>query len=255
MDNLSFLILGGLVFIAGFIDSVAGGGGLITLPAYMNYGVSENLLLGTNKLSSTLGTAAAVIKYFDEIKFSGTVLLLILISATLFSFSGAYLVSLIPSYFIKIAMFIFLPPISFYIIKRKDFGTKDTSENLKPAKRAIRICLISSAVSFYDGMMGPGTGTFLAVGYSKFLGYDILKSTALAKFTNLISNLSALITFIYLGRVNLWLGLSMGLTSIGGNYLGARFTLKNGVSVIRPMIAVISNLILIKVFFETVNSL
>ncbi|MGC8867530.1 MAG: sulfite exporter TauE/SafE family protein [Elusimicrobiales bacterium] len=254
MDR-SLLILGVLVFVAGFVDSIAGGGGLITLPAYLNYGVDENLLLGTNKLSSTIGTAAAVIKYLDEIRFSAALVLTLFISATLFSFLGAYFISLLPSYLVKMTLFLFLPPLSFYIIRRKDFGVKDTSEMITESEKLTKIFIISSLISFYDGMMGPGTGTFLAIGYSKFVGYDILKSTVLAKLTNLISNISALITFLYLERVNLWLGASMGLVSVIGNYFGANMTLKKGVWIIKPMIAIISNIILLKLILETLKSL
>lgn len=253
--NTSTLILATLVFIAGFIDSIAGGGGIITIPAYLNYKVPESMVLGTNKLSSTMGTFAAVIKYLGEIKFSKKYLLLITLSSATFSFFGAFFISSIPSSFIKIIIFLILPPLSIYITLSKNFGIKDYSLELPQGIKIIKTIMISSAVSFYDGLMGPGTGTFLAVGYSRYVGYDILKATVLAKFTNLISNISALITFIAINRVNIKLGFLMGIISIIGNYLGAKMTLKNGLWLIKPLLIIISNLIILKLIFETIKNL
>ncbi|MCX7905693.1 MAG: TSUP family transporter [Elusimicrobiales bacterium] len=252
--NQSIILLAILVFVAGFIDSIAGGGGIITIPAYLNYGITEKMVLGTNKLSSSIGTLAAVLKYIQEIKFPTSYLIIVAFFSAVFSSLGAYFISLLPSYLIKIIIFILTPPISVYLITSKEFGIKDFSENIPSKTKTFRTIFISSTVSFYDGMMGPGTGTFLAVGYSKLIGYDILKSTALAKFTNLVSNVSALLTFVVMKKLHFEIGLTMGFVSIIGNYLGAKVTLKKGVCIIKPLIIIISNIIILKLIIEAIKS-
>lgn len=252
-DSLSLLAL--FVFVAGFVDAIAGGGGLITIPAYLNYGVSETMLLGTNKLSSTMGTTAAVLKYLEEIKFNRKLIIVVFISSILFSAAGAYFISMVSPYIIRVIVIFLLPIISLYMIKKKEFAIKDVSDRLSEFQIVIRIFVISSLISFYDGIMGPGTGTFLAVSYSAFVGFDILKSTALAKFTNLLSNLSALITFMILKRVDIKLGLIMGCISVAGNYTGAKLTLKKGSQIIRPLIVIVANLMLLKIIIDTFKSL
>lgn len=247
----SLLLLMILVFIAGFIDSIVGGGGIITIPAYLNYGISEDILLGTNKLSSTMGTLSAVLRYFREIRFSSKILITVFLFSIISSFSGAYLVSLLPPNIIRIMIVSILPFVLVYLIRSKDFGVRDYSSNLDEKKKYVRLCLITTIVSFYDGLMGPGTGTFLAIGYSKYIGYDILTSTVLAKFTNLISNLSALFTFLSVGKLNMKIGFFMGLISILGNLVGVRLALKKGIWIIRPFMILISTLIILKLLIDT----
>lgn len=251
--NLPLLLLALLVFVAGLIDSIAGGGGLITLPAYLNYKIPESLLLGTNKLSSTLGTFAATIKYLSEIRFPKEYLLTITIFSALFSSIGAFAISLIPPLAIKILVLTLLPPLSLWISLSKEFGIKDYTLTLPEKIKNLKTILLCSTISFYDGAMGPATGTFLAVGYSRYIGYDILKATALAKFTNLISNISALIVFIALKKVELKLGFLMGIISMIGNLLGAKMTLKKGIWIIKPLLIAVSNLIILKLLFETIK--
>ncbi|MEF3279579.1 MAG: TSUP family transporter [Elusimicrobiota bacterium] len=251
--NFSFMFLAFCVFIAGFVDSIAGGGGVITIPAYLNYGVSEYFLLGTNKLSSTTGTFIAVFKYFSHTNFKKKYLFMIFVYSAVFSVLGAAFISSFPDYIIKIIVIFMVPFLSIYLLIKKDFALTDTSYMITSAQKNLRTLIISSLVSFYDGMLGPGTGTFLAAGYSKFVGYDILKSTALAKFTNLVSNIFALLTFLILGKVNIKLGLAMGFVSIFGNYLGSNIAIKNGTKTIKPMMVIISNLLLVKIIIEFIN--
>lgn len=243
------IFLGLLVFIAGFIDAIAGGGGLITIPGYMNYGLSEHLLLGTNKFSSSMGTLVATARYLKEIRFEKKIILTIFLSSTVFSFLGAYFISHIHEIIVRKIIYFIIPSLSFYFVLSSNFGISKLSD--KPIKySALKSILVSSSVSFYDGMMGPGTGTFLTLGYFKIVGYDIIKSTALAKYTNLMSNISALITFISLKKVDFKLGLYMGFVSIIGNYIGSTLALRKGLWIIKPFLFFISNLMIIKIVLE-----
>ncbi len=249
--DLTILVF--FVFLAGVVDSMAGGGGLITLPAYIQYGLPINRLLGTNKLSSSLGTSVAVLKFLRELDFRKEFLFILIFLAALGSFLGARTVSLVPPAMLRYLLIIALPPVVFFIISRHRFGLSDHSENLGEAALLARGGVIAAAIGFYDGMLGPGTGTFLAVALTRFCGYDLLKATALSKLLNLASNISALVTFLILGSVDIKLGLAMGVAGMAGNYLGARFALKRGAWIIRPMLFITANALLIKIIFGMLN--
>ena len=250
--DFNFLLLVLLVFFAGVVDSIAGGGGLITIPAYMNWGIDIKYLLGTNKLSSSTGTLIAVIKYFDELDFKKNYLLKIFISSFIFSSLGVLFVSNFKDHIIRIIIITVLPSISFYLLFASKFE-KNFYLHLSEKEITKRTLIISSIVSFYDGMLGPGTGTFLALFYSRFVGYDLLRATSLSKFTNLISNISALLSFIILGRVNFKIGIIMGIISTLGNYIGSSLALKKGSSIIKPLLIIVSNAIIVKIFFDFIK--
>jgi uncharacterized membrane protein YfcA len=250
--DLNFFLLMFFVFLGGMIDSIAGGGGLITIPAYINWGIDLNYLLGTNKLSSSTGTLVATLRYLNELKFEKKYLLKVLFSSAFFSSSGVLFISIFPGHIIKIIIITVLPIISLYLLLSKKIMIKKFI-NLSKNQITKKTLIISSAVSFYDGMLGPGTGTFLAIFYSNFLGYDILMATTLAKFTNLISNISALISFIILKRVNFEIGIIMGITSAIGNYIGSIFAIKKGSLIINPLLVLVSNAIIIKIFIDFIK--
>ena len=242
-----------LVFLAGFVDSIAGGGGLITLPAYLAYGLNPALLLGTNKLSSAMGTALAAVKFTKETRFKADFLFILIILAAGGSFLGAKAISLAPPQAIRYLLIILLPPVAIFLAAKKSFGLVDTSKSRTEASLLRRSCSISFLISCYDGLLGPGTGTFLAVAFARLCGFDLLRSTALAKLLNLVSNLAALAAFLYLDMVNVKLGLAMGLAGMAGNYAGSRLALKKGTWVIRPMLFTVSAALLIKIAWDMVR--
>ncbi len=239
-----------LVFLAGFVDAIAGGGGLITLPAYLAHGLSPALLLGTNKLSSAMGTAVAAAKLLKEARFGLDFLFILVVLAAGGSFLGARLISLVPPEAIRYLLIILLPPVALFLGARKKFGLADTSRVHSEAALLRRAGGLSVSVSFYDGLLGPGTGTFLAVGFAKLCGYDLLRATALAKLLNLVSNLAALATFLYLGAVDIKLGLAMGLAGMAGNYAGSHMALRKGAWIIRPMLFSVSAALLLKIAWD-----
>jgi len=248
--HANYLLLGALVFLAGFVDAMAGGGGLITLPAYLQFGLPVGRLLGTNKLSSSLGTSVAAFKFVKELGFRKSFLLRLVLFAALGAFLGAKAISLAPPSLIRYLLIIILPPVAFFIISRHNFGGSDQSAALPASSLLKRGLAIAFIISFYDGMLGPGTGTFLAVALTRFCGYDLLKATALSKVLNLTSNIAALLTFLALGLVDIRLGLAMGAVGMGGNYLGSHVAIKKGAWVIRPMLIVVSISLLIKIGWD-----
>lgn len=239
-----------LVFLAGFVDSIAGGGGLITLPAYLAHGLNPALLLGTNKLSSSMGTAVAAAKMLKEARFGLDFLFILVVLAAGGSFLGASLISLVPPEAIRYLLIVLLPPVAVFLAARRHFGLADTSRAHSEAALLRRSGGLSFGVSFYDGLLGPGTGTFLAVGFARLCGYDLLRATALAKLLNLVSNVAALAAFLWLGAVDIKLGLAMGLAGMAGNYAGAHVALKRGGWVIRPMLLTVSAALLAKIVWD-----
>ncbi|HCC48414.1 MAG TPA: hypothetical protein DEQ38_09920 [Elusimicrobia bacterium] len=246
----AWLPLALLVFLAGFVDSIAGGGGLITLPAYLAYGLPPSLLLGTNKLSSCLGTAVAAAKFLKEMRFRGDFLFILVMLAAGGSFLGAKAISMVPPELIRYLLIILLPPVALFLAARKSFGLADTSRAHSEGALLGRSGAISFGVSFYDGLLGPGTGTFLAVAFARLCGFDLLRSTALAKLLNLVSNAAALAAFLYFGMVDVRLGLAMGAAGMAGNYAGSHVALKKGAWVIRPMLFTVSAGLLLKIAWD-----
>jgi len=239
-----------LVFLAGFVDSIAGGGGLITLPAYLAHGLNPALLLGTNKLSSSMGTAVAAVKFIKETRFGPDFLFILAALAAGGSFLGARLISLVPPETIRYLLLVLLPPVAVFLAAKKKFALADTSSRFTEGALLGRSAGIGASVSFYDGLLGPGTGTFLAVAFARLCGFDLLRATALAKFLNLVSNLAALAAFLSLGTVHVKLGLAMGLAGMAGNYAGSHMALKKGAWLIRPMLLAVSSALLLKIAWD-----
>jgi len=146
-----------------------------------------------------------------------------------------------------------LPPIAYTLSRKRKFGLSDFSYKSSTKNLLLKSIIIAFFISFYDGLLGPGTGAFFALAFTSICGYDLLKSTALSKLLNFTSNISALITFLILGRVNIKLGALMIIAGIAGNYLGASLALKKGVWIIRPMLFIVSNALLIKIIYDMMN--
>ncbi len=245
-----YLFLGFLLFVAGFIDSLAGGGGIITLPAYLAFGLNPAMLLGTNKLSSCMGTLVSAFKLRKNIKLSHKLLLRLMWLALLFSAAGALLSRLIPPQKLKFIIFIIIPLMAYFVIKSKNMpeGENRLKTGIKKSNRASRF--IAAGVSLYDGFLGPGTGTMFAVLLNRYSGLSLLRATALAKVLNLCSNVFALSMFLVLGAVDIKLGLIMGIFNIGGNMTGVYIGKKRGAKIIRPMIITVCILIILKLIYD-----
>ncbi|HAM34825.1 MAG TPA: hypothetical protein DCP85_02715 [Elusimicrobia bacterium] len=231
--------LGLLVFFAGFVDALAGGGGIITLPAYLAAGLPPALLLGTNKLSSSIGTLAAASSYHRRLGFSIPRFLPALACALLGSAGGAALTLAIDPAFIRWLIIAALPAVAWAVLSRHELGRTDLSAQMPAQELRQRTCLLSGGVGAYDGFFGPGTGTFFALGLARWCRYDLLAATGRAKLLNLTTNLAALAIFLWSGRLDPGLGLLMGACSIGGNLLGARAGISRGNRFIRPVVALV----------------
>lgn len=250
LSLLCGLGLGLFVFAAGFIDSLAGGGGIITLPAYLAFGVPPSLVLGTNKISSLMGTSVSVWKFKDKIRIEKSILIKMVLLAALAAPLGAWLSRLINPANFKYVMLVILPLVALFVLKNRNFGAKEKRHRFNARQARRNRYIVSGVVSCYDGFFGPGTGTMLAVFLTRFAGFDLLRSTACAKLLNFSSNLFSLALFLSLGAVNIKLGLMMGVFNIAGNYCGASLGRQKGQKIIRPMIIAVCLLIAAKLVYD-----
>lgn len=248
MDFLPYLIVCPLVFLAGFIDAIAGGGGLISLPAYMLAGLPPHIAIGTNKLSSAVGTTVATAQYISK----GFMVWRLAVPAIVFSLIGANIGSnltlLVPENAFLIIMLIALPVIAIYV-----FTHKSLSNPFEPEiTTRVWVVVLASAffIGMYDGFYGPGTGTFLMLLLTGAAHLTTRQAAGITKAINLSSNVMSLTVFLINGTVLLPLGLSAAIFSIAGNYLGARSFIKKGDAIARPAIITVISIFIIKVIYE-----
>lgn len=245
------LLLAFFSFTAGFIDAVVGGGGLVIMPFLLiNFPKLQlPVLFGTNKISALAGTSVSAMKYAQRIKFDFYLLLIVAFFAFAASFIGAKVVSQIDSSVLKPFILIVLIVIAVYTFFKKDLGNIQTKE-LSFARQAIYGSLIGLVVGFYDGFFGPGTGSFLVLGFVLVLGFEFIKASAYAKIINCITNLSALIVFIKNGQFIIELSIIMAVFTITGSYIGASAALTKGNAFIRKIFLVIVSIMILKYGYD-----
>jgi uncharacterized membrane protein YfcA len=244
-----FLIVCPLVFLAGLLDAIAGGGGLISLPAYLFAGIPIHFALGSNKLSSIAGTLVASCRYYKN-KYVDMTLCLPCIAAALGgSALGTALTMRIDERYLQRLLLIILPVTAFYVFKKKNFDPPERA--LSRSRTILYAAVISFIIGGYDGFFGPGAGTFLILLYAGFAKIDPRIASGNAKFVNLASNLSALILFLINGRVLIPLGLCAALFSILGAYVGSGLVIRRGTRIIRYAILTVLTLLFVKVAYDT----
>lgn len=242
------LILCPLVFIAGFVDAIAGGGGLITLPAYMMIGLPSHTAIATNKMSSTMGTTVATINYARDGFINWKYSIFCIAGAMAGSSLGSNLALLIPENVFSIVMIVLLPFIAFYVLKNKNFSSDKPHFNM--TKTIILCTAISFAVGMYDGFYGPGTGTFLLLLLTGLARITLNEAAGLTKVINLTSNVTALTVFLINGKAYLPLGIPAGLFSIAGNFLGSKLFSRNGARIARPVVIGVLIILFGKILYE-----
>lgn len=245
---ISYLIVCPLVFLAGLVDSIAGGGGLISLPGYLIAGVPAHMALGTNKLSSSVGTAVSTVRLARHGYLKGKLAIAAAsaLSAILGSLLGAHLALLVSDRVIRHMMLVALPIVAFYVLRGKNSAEEET-ETL-PAKQMTVIAVAASFfIGCYDGFYGPGTGTFLILVLTGAAKMDIRSASAQTKVINLSSNVAALLTFIFTGNVNYSLGLAAAVCSICGHYLGSGLVISNGKKIVHPIVLLVLTILFIKI--------
>ena len=239
LTPLHFLIVCPLVAIAGFIDSIAGGGGLISLPAYLISGLPVHTCIATNKLSSSMGTAIATAKYARSGYVDWPLAAFGAAFALLGAALGARFAMLIPDGVFRVLMLIVLPLTALYVLRHKKLFHDETRTDVPFGRAAALTSAVSLAVGTYDGFYGPGTGTFLLLLLTRFAHMDLQRANGVTKVINLSSNISSLTVYLLGGQVLYPLGLCAGAFSILGNYLGSRCFTSKGAGIARPVILLV----------------
>jgi len=236
---------------AGFVDAIAGGGGLIQLPALL-IGLSNKpipMILGTNKVPAIFGTSLSAAAYFKRVKPDLHLTLSMAIPAFIGSASGARLASEFPKSVFRPVIIVLLLLVAIYTWKRPQLGIE---ENLKftPKVRRIVVGGFGFVIGFYDGIFGPGTGSFLLFILVGVVGYAFLKASATAKLVNIATNLAAILTFTFTGHIWWKVGLLLAIANVTGSIFGARLAIKGGSPLVRKVFLTMTFLLIAKVGYD-----
>lgn len=248
MDYMqTLLILCPLVFLAGFVDAIAGGGGLIALPAYLFAGLPAHTAIGSNKLSSCSGLVAACYKYFKEKKVRLSVALWSALGCIVGAGCGTRLALFFPERTLRLIVLIAVPIVAVFLATRKDLGKDEQSDRLLSRKNeALISTAIGVAVGLYDGLIGPGAGTFLILGFTTFLGIGLVQASACAKVSNMASNLTSVVIYALSGNVQYLLAIPAAVCSILGGYTGAKVAVRGGGKRVKQFMYVVLVLLFVK---------
>ncbi len=244
---MDFALLILAAFCAGFVDAVAGGGGLIQVPALLAVMPEAPVatLFGTNKLSSIFGTATAAWRYSRRVAIPWGVVVPVAISAFVFSFIGAASVAWFPVELVRPVVFVLLLLVVAYVALQPNLGVSEgADEVVHPLWRSL---VVGAGLGFYDGFFGPGTGSFLVFCFVRVFGMGFLGASGAAKVVNLATNAAALSFFLPAGNVLLMLGLVMAVANVVGAQLGARAALRGGSVWVRRVFLGVSMALVIKI--------
>lgn len=240
-----------IAFFAGAIDAAVGGGGLIQIPALMGalpY-TSTATIFGTNKLASICGTASAAFSYLRQVKLEWKLLAVVAITACMSSFGGAACVSMIPQEVLKPFVLFMLIVIAIYTLIKKQFGQHHVQQQLT-TKMLILAGIGGLTIGFYDGIFGPGTGSFFIFFFIKYLNFDFLHASALSKIGNFMTNFAALSFFVPTGHILLSLGLMMAVANVCGSLVGVKMALKYGSGFIRILFLILVSILICRLAYQ-----
>ena len=240
-------------FAAGWIDAVVGGGGLLQLPALMLIpGLAPAQILATNKLASIFGTATSSVTYFRRARPDLRTAIPMAFIALCGSFGGAFVATVLPAAAFKPIVIIALITVAIITAVKPAMGL-ETALKFNRRRHYVIACVVGAGIGFYDGMIGPGTGTFLVIALVGLLGYDFLQASAKAKIVNFATNLGALLLFIPTGAVIWQLGLVLAAANVAGSYLGSRMAIARGTTFIRIAFLAVVAVLIVKLGFDVWN--
>lgn len=243
-----FLIVCPLTFLAGFVDAVAGGGGLISLPANLIAGLPVHYAIGTNKLSSAMGTAIATRQYAKRGYIPWKQSIMYVVCALIGSGTGARLALMISDDIFKIIMLVLLPLTALYVMR-----SRALEQNKMPFSSAKTICIgmaVALGIGIYDGFYGPGAGTFLLLLLTSVAHMKLSSANGIAKVINLTTDLTSIAVFWSNGKVLIPLGLTAGVFSVMGSYLGTRYFDKSGARAVKPIMLAVLAIFFVRVITE-----
>ena len=242
-----FLIVCPMLFLAGLVDAIGGGGGLISLPAYLLAGVPMHNAIATNKLSSTCGTTLTTIRFIRQGLVNWKIAVPTIVFAMLGSSLGANLSMKMDEGIMQNILFLVLPIVAFVVMNPRLFRDNEGAKVVLNARLWVTAILSSFLIGMYDGFYGPGTGTFLIIAFTVFARMDLRSANAQAKIINLTTNITSLTIFLLNGQAIILLGLAAAVCNMAGNYVGSSLAMKQGSKVTRPVIVLVLILLFLKV--------
>lgn len=251
---IEILILCGLAFVAGLIDAVVGGGGLIQLPALliMLPHTAIASILGTSKFVSIAGTSIAVQQYAKQQKIEWGTTIPAMFAAFIFSFLGARITSLLNPSLMRPVILVLLIAVAIYTFNKKDFGLLQISK-FSQSQQWLYSVVIGSVIGFYDGFFGPGTGSFLIFAFVGIFGYSFLTASASAKIINFATNLAAILYFFFTNNIIYTFGIPMAICNILGAFVGTKLAISKGSQFVRKLFLVIVSLLICKLGYDIIK--
>ena len=235
------------VFFAGVVDAIGGGGGLISLPAYLIAGLPPHNAIATNKMSSMCGTAVATVRFIREGLVNWKLAVPAIVAAIIGSNFGSRASLIAPEKILVTVLVIVLPIAAFIVLNKKIFD-KVCDDEIKVDKKTVIVAIISALIiGFYDGFYGPGTGTFLIIAFTVFAKLGVKSANAHCKVINLTTNITSFIVFLLHGQVLIYLGIPAAICNMLGGYIGSGMVMKKGSKIVRPSIIFVLILLAIKV--------
>ncbi|PBF00216.1 hypothetical protein BGU36_13855 [Clostridioides difficile] len=248
MFAIIFLCIGG--FLAAFVDSIAGGGGLISMPVLMAIGVPVHLAIGTNKFAASAGCISSAYRYAKSGKINNNLLKKLVPFTIAGSILGVRCVLSISEDILNVLVVVMILIVAIYTFVSKNLGQEDNFESIN--KKNLRLGMLMALImGFYDGFFGPGTGTFLTFGFIKIYGYYFLHASANTKILNLTSNITSLLLFMINGQVDYKIAIVFALVMIMGAYVGAKVAIKKGSKMIKPIFLVMALFMVVKLVYQT----
>ncbi|WP_315923454.1 TSUP family transporter [Mesorhizobium sp. SP-1A] len=246
------LVLGAAAFAAGFVDSIAGGGGLITVPALLLAGLPPVETLGTNKLQGLFGSGSATLAYAAKGHVDVRKQLPSAAMALCGSAIGALAATVVPGEILQAALPVVLIAIALYFAIKPNMGDVDRAERLSPFLFGLTVV---PAIGFYDGLFGPGTGSFYMLAFVTLAGYGVLKATAHTKLLNFATNIGAFAVFAFAGVIYWKIGLLMGICQFLGARVGAHMAIRIGSRLIKPLLVLVCVALAIRLLADPANPL
>jgi uncharacterized membrane protein YfcA len=244
------LVLAG--FLAGWVDAVVGGGGLIQLPALLLVpGISPVQALATNKLAGIMGTSVSAATYYRRVRPDLRTAVPMGLAALVGAAGGAALAVLLPERAIRVVILVALVAVFAYTVARPAVG-RTTTLRWSGRRHLGAASLLGMSIGVYDGLVGPGTGTFLVIGLVGLLGYAFLEASAKAKIVNVLTNLGALLVFVPQGAPLWALGLLVGAANVAGAYLGSRMAIARGSAFVRAVFLVVVGGLILRLAWDVV---
>ncbi len=245
------LLLCFFAFLAGFIDSIVGGGGLVQVPAFfvLYPHLSVPTIISSNRMASVAGTSVAAWNYAQTVRIPWATVAAAGISATIFSYSGALLQSRLPASMLKPIILVLIVLIAAYTYRKKNFGAEDNFR-VPAGQIPVYSAVIGAVLGFYNGFVGPGTGSLLIFGFVSIIGYSFLSASATSKMVNVIADAASLVFFLAGDFVRFDLALPMMACNVAGSYIGSRMAILRGNGFIRSVFLGIVSLIIVRFAYD-----